>query len=86
MKPQEESISILDAIAVVSFFLGLANYDENVNQSDVQKTVNSAVMDIHDHLTVQDRRLGLIEQKLDKILSLRKEENLKNEKPYAGRV
>ena len=86
MKPQEESISILDAIAVVSFFLGLANYDENVNQSDVQKTVNSAVMDIHDHLTVQDSRLGLIERKLDKILSLQKEENFKNEKPYAGRV
>lgn len=86
MKPQEESISILDAIAVVSFFLGLANYDENVNQSDVQKTVNSAVMDIHDHLTVQDSRLGLIERKLDKILSLREEENLKNEKPYAGRL
>lgn len=86
MSNQGEQLSILDAIAIVSFLVGLANYDENVNQSDVQKTVNSAVMGIHDHLTVQDSRLGLIERKLDKILSLRKEENLKNEKPYAGRV
>lgn len=58
-----EPLSILDAIAIVSFLIGLANYDENVGQSQMQDAVNGAVSDIHSHLQRQD-------EKLDQILNL----------------
>mgnify|MGYP006939716735 FL=1 len=55
-------LSVLDAIAITSFIVGLANYEENVDQSALNETVSSAVSDIHEHLKVQD-------EKIDKILA-----------------
>lgn len=53
---------LLDAIAIVSFLVGLANYSENVTQSQFQETIQVAMSDLHKHLHQQD-------EKLDKILS-----------------
>lgn len=38
-----EQFTILDAMTVVSFMIGLANYGENVDQSAMSKTVQAAV-------------------------------------------
>lgn len=60
--------TLMDALAIVSFMIGLANYGENVSQGQMQEVVNQAVKDIHRHLEIQDYRI-------DEILSLLKGEN-----------
>ena len=62
--------NLLDSLALVGFVIGLANYDENVSQSQVQELVNTALTDIHNHLQEQDIKLQSIEQKLDQILEV----------------
>ena len=62
--------TLLDSIALVSFFLGLANYDENVSQSQVQTLIDTALGDIHSHLINQDIKMKAIEEKLDKLLEV----------------
>lgn len=59
----------LDALAAISFIISVANYQENVSQSDVQDVMKSALTSIHDHLEEQDR-------KIDKILESVKEVNM----------
>lgn len=65
MRGSNEGISLLDAIALVSFFISLANYDENVDQSSMNKTVKQAVDDIHKHLAIQDEKIDLLLSKLE---------------------
>lgn len=60
MRGSNEGISLLDAMAFVSFCVGLANYDENIDQSSMNKTVKQAVDDIHSHLAEQDKKLSEI--------------------------
>ena len=64
MRGSNEGISLLDAMALISFFVGIANYDENVDQSSMNKTVKQAVDDIHYHLAEQDKKLSEILDKL----------------------
>lgn len=64
MNGLRDGISLLDAMALVSFCVGLANYDENVDQSSMNKTVKQAVDDIHYHLSVQDEKICEILAKL----------------------
>lgn len=64
MRGSNEGISLLDAMALVSFLIGLANYDENVDQSSMSKIVKQAVDDIHYHLSVQDEKICEILAKL----------------------
>ena len=65
MRGSNEGISLLDAMALVSFLIGLANYDENVDQSSMNKTVKQAVDDIHKHLAIQDEKIDLLLSKLE---------------------
>lgn len=58
-------LSLLDAMAIVSFLIGLANYDENVDQSAMSKIVQAAVDDIHKHLAIQDEKIDLLLSKLE---------------------
>ena len=58
------NLGMMDALAIVSFMLGLANYEENLDQSQVQELVSQAVEDIHSHLKEQDRKLDQILNKL----------------------
>lgn len=60
-----EQFTILDAMTVVSFMIGLANYGENVDQSTMSKTVHTAVEDIHRHLADQDEKLSKLLAKLE---------------------
>ena len=65
MGGRDGQMSLMDALAIVSFMIGVANYGENVSQGAMQETVSSAVEDIHSHLKIQD-------EKIDYILSLLK--------------
>ena len=56
---------LLDAIAMVSFIIGLLNYGENIDQSTMNDAVQSAVNDIHDHLAEQDEKITKILQLLE---------------------
>lgn len=66
MNDSGQQLSFLDILAIVSFIIGVANYSENVDQGQMQDTVNSAVLDVHNHLKDQD-------EKLSKILALLEE-------------
>lgn len=45
--PRNPNLGMMDALAIVSFMLGLANYEENLGQSQVQESISQAVGDIH---------------------------------------
>lgn len=59
-------MNFLDALAIISFIIGLANYDENIGQSDMQNAVSSAVSDIHSHLADQDEKINRLIELLEK--------------------
>lgn len=52
--------NVLDAITAISFVLGVANYQENISQSDVQDFVQNALRDVHNHLEQQDKKIDEI--------------------------
>lgn len=58
--------NILDAMTVVGFLIGLANYEENITQSDLQDMMKCMLKNVHEHLEEQDN-------KIDNILELLKE-------------
>lgn len=58
--------NIFEAMTVVGFLIGLANYDENITQSDLQDMMKCMLKDVHEHLEEQDN-------KIDNILKLLKE-------------
>ena len=58
--------NIFEAMTVVGFLIGLANYDENITQSDLQDMMKCMLKDVHEHLKEQDN-------KIDNILELLKE-------------
>ena len=59
-----------DAMAMTSFLLGMANYNENISQSQLQETAKGIIKDIHSHLQQQD-------DKIDYIISLLEKEGVK---------
>ena len=61
---------LYDAMAMTSFLLGMANYNENVSQSQLQETAKSIINDIHNHLQQQD-------DKIDYIINLLQEKGVK---------
>lgn len=58
--------NILDAMAIVSFMISLANYEENIDQTFVQNVLNEAIADIHSHLEEQDKKLDYIIELLER--------------------
>ena len=65
MLVMNENLTLLDLLIIISFIIGVANYEENVDQSTMQSTVQQAVNEIHDHLELQDRKLQNILELLD---------------------
>lgn len=55
----------LDAMDFIGFVIGLANYEENLSQSDVQDMIKAALKDVHEHLGMQDRKIDLILERLE---------------------
>lgn len=58
--------NIFDAMMVVGFLIGLANYEENITQSDLQDMMKCMLKNVHEHLEEQDN-------KIDNMLELLKE-------------
>ena len=72
------SLNAMDILNVLSFYISLKNLDLNISQSDLQEEtkrldkqvdekVRAALIEIHEHLEMQDK-------KLDYIISLLEEE------------
>ena len=64
--------TLLDILSILSFLIGLQNYDMNVDQNDMQnlqqklfEQLESVVNDVHKHLQLQD-------EKIDEILRILK--------------
>lgn len=48
---------MLDAMTVISFIIGLANYEENADQNQLQDVAQAIINDIHEHLHEQDKKI-----------------------------
>lgn len=62
-----ENLSMLDILNIISFVIGIMNYDENLSQSDKQdlmsalnEQTNLLLDGIHKHLKEQDKKLDTI--------------------------
>ena len=64
MNNRPNELSAIDLLGVMSFMLGMANYSENLGQSQFQEELDKAMSDIHKHLQAQDRKIDLILAKL----------------------
>ena len=62
----DNQLNAMDFISMVNFFIGLANYGKNVDQNKMNRAIKSAVIDIHDHLNEQDRKIDSIIEMLKK--------------------
>lgn len=56
----------LDTLTFIGFMLGVANYEENITQSDVQEMIKEALEDLHEHLREQDRKIDHIIKLLER--------------------
>ena len=63
---EQNNNEFMDILSIFSFVIGLKNYEENIDQSQLQEIAQSIMSDIHRHLQEQD-------DKIDKILELLKE-------------
>ena len=59
-----QNLDMLDLITIMSFVIGLMNYDENLTQNDKQelqedfsRKVNRVLKEIHEHLEKQDAKI-----------------------------
>lgn len=66
------NLTILDVMNVVSLYLSMLNYGENLNQSDkaeIMQAINKQTQDIlneiHQHLIRQDKLLRQIQEELN---------------------
>ena len=62
----DNQLNAMDFISMVNFFIGLANYGKNVDQNKMNRAIEFAVIDIHDHLNEQDRKIDSVIEMLKK--------------------
>lgn len=69
-----EQLSLLDILNILSFIIGILNYNENLTQGDKQELMQeldnkiSLVLDeVHKHLEVQDKQLSTIIKRLEEL-------------------
>lgn len=55
----------LDAMSFIGFLIGVANYQENLTQNDVQDIIKGALGDVHEHLEEQDNKIDHIIELLE---------------------
>ena len=66
-------LDFLDVLNIMSFVIGLMNYDENLTQNDKQDLMqelnaksDKLLEEIHSHLTEQDKKLNTIMKEVSK--------------------
>ena len=52
-------------MSFIGFLIGVANYEENISQSDVQGMIKGALRDVHEHLEKQDDKIDHIIELLE---------------------
>lgn len=52
-------------MSFIGFLIGVANYEENISQSDVQGMIKGALRDVHEHLEEQDDKIDHIIELLE---------------------
>ena len=55
---------LLDILTILSFVLQVENQGNIIGLGDVQNEVNRAVEEIHRHLEEQDRKIGLLLERM----------------------
>lgn len=58
-------LEVLDILTIISFCLQLQNQSNIVGVKDIQREVNRAVSEIHEHLEKQDRKIDEIREALN---------------------
>ena len=56
----DKGLEMLDVLTIISFCLQLQNQSNIVGIKDVQREVNRAVGEIHEHLEQQDKKIDHI--------------------------
>lgn len=59
-----KQLDILDILNILSFVIGVKNLNENLSQNTAGDLLSSAVKELHEHLSEQDRKIDLILEKL----------------------
>ena len=69
-----EQLSLLDTLNILSFIIGILNYNENLTQGDKQELMQeidnkiSLVLDkVQKHLEIQDKQLNIIIKRLEEL-------------------
>lgn len=69
-----EQLSLLDILNILSFIIGILNYNENLTHSDKQELMQeidnkiSLVLDkVQKHLEIQDKQLNIIIKRLEEL-------------------
>lgn len=77
MNISNNQFGILDLLSVVNIILDIANYGENVTQSDIQEAIKIHIAglggvtnEIHQHLKEQDTKINNMDAKLDIIIKM----------------
>lgn len=80
MNNKQQNLSFIDAVSLLSFFMGMANLDANLTQNDKQdlledlhNQLSNVVNEIHTHLETQDRKIDEIHYLLTQIYKNQKE-------------
>lgn len=63
---QNEQLSFIDLLSIMSFCIGVMNFDLNVTAEDIDSQTQTLLNELHTHLEKQD-------DKLDNIISRLKE-------------
>lgn len=59
-----QEISALDVVSVMGTMLGIMTYDKVIIKDDLEKNMHNMLIDIHNHLEEQDKKLDLILNKI----------------------
>lgn len=52
--------AMMDILNILSFAIGIVNYNENISQSNLQETAERIIKNIQEHLQEQDRKIDHI--------------------------
>lgn len=64
---QNEQLSFIDLLSIMSFCIGVMNLDLNVTAEDIDNQTQTLLNEVHTHLEMQDNKLDNIIQRLEKL-------------------
>ena len=67
MNNNNEQLSFIDLLSIMSFCIGLMNLDINITQEDVDSQTQTILNELHGHLEMQDIKLDNIIERLERL-------------------